>query len=184
MCQLVIKCTFTVHPHWSLVTESFSLSTCRCSSTSSKIPEVMINTEVWIPAEYQYQDWLETGCVANIGPISEHGRCVECACINGKLCYWPIQRNNLIEGSSSVCLRLILVTENKLFYIHTVPNGYSPAQKVCNRRRHQSRQKMTSKCRRLATDGTWCSAASHWAALGVWRLATRCLQLFTTDLFN
>ena len=39
---------------------------------------------------------------------------------------------------------------------------YSPAQKVCNHRRHHSRQKMTAKSRRLATDATGCLAASHW----------------------
>ena len=81
---------------------------------------------------------------------------------------------------------------------------YSPAQKVCNRRQHHSRQKMMAKSRRLlmplgvwqlATDATGCLAASRRVALGVWRLAamlaTRCLQSFvayntveTTDLFN
>ena len=49
---------------------------------------------------------------------------------------------------------------------------YSLAEKVCNRRRHHSRQNMTAKCRRLATDATGCLAASRRVALGVWRLAT------------
>ena len=44
-----------------------------------------------------------------------------------------------------------------------VISGYSPAQKVCNRRRHHSRQKMTAKSRRLATDATGCLAASRQA---------------------
>ena len=50
---------------------------------------------------------------------------------------------------------------------------YSPAQKVCNHRRHHSCQKMTAKCRRLATDGSSRPAAPKppRAVDGVWCLA-------------
>ena len=40
----------------------------------SVVPDVMINTEVWVPSGYQYNDWLDSRLVDDAGTISSHGR--------------------------------------------------------------------------------------------------------------
>ncbi|CAH3138826.1 unnamed protein product [Porites lobata] len=48
-----------------------------CSSHNchlSSIPEVMINTEVWVPSDYQYYNWVDSQLVDKAGIISTHGR--------------------------------------------------------------------------------------------------------------
>lgn len=41
---------------------------------SSAVPDVMINTEVWVPPGYQYNIWIEHGLVDDAGTITTHGR--------------------------------------------------------------------------------------------------------------
>jgi hypothetical protein len=41
---------------------------------SSAVPDVMINTEVWVPPGYQYNKWIENQLVDDAGTISTHGR--------------------------------------------------------------------------------------------------------------
>ena len=46
----------------------------RCSS--SAVPDVMINTEVWVPSTHSYQsdNWIDSQLVHGAGTISSHGR--------------------------------------------------------------------------------------------------------------
>ena len=41
---------------------------------SSAVPDVMINTEVWVPPGYQYNKWIENQLVDDAGTITTHGR--------------------------------------------------------------------------------------------------------------
>ena len=41
---------------------------------SSAVPDVMINTEVWVPPGYQYNKWIEHRLVDDAGTITTHGR--------------------------------------------------------------------------------------------------------------
>lgn len=46
----------------------------RCFSSAA--PDVMINTEVWVPSAFadQYSNWIEHHLVDEVGTISSHGR--------------------------------------------------------------------------------------------------------------
>ena len=46
----------------------------RCSSSAA--PDVMINTEVWVPSAFadQYNNWIQHHLVDEAGTISSHGR--------------------------------------------------------------------------------------------------------------
>lgn len=44
------------------------------SCDASDVPDVMINTEIWVPPGYQYGKWLDKKLVNEIGTISTHGR--------------------------------------------------------------------------------------------------------------
>ena len=44
------------------------------SCQSSVVPDVMINTEVWIPPGYQYSNWVDSQLVDEAGTVSPHGR--------------------------------------------------------------------------------------------------------------
>ena len=41
---------------------------------SSGVPDVMINTEVWVLPGYQYDKWIENRSVDDAGTITSHGR--------------------------------------------------------------------------------------------------------------
>lgn len=53
-----------------IILSSLDLFSCHLSS----IPEVMINTEVWVPSDYQYYNWVDSQLVDKAGVISTHGR--------------------------------------------------------------------------------------------------------------
>ena len=53
-----------------IILSSLDLFSCHLSS----IPEVMINTEVWVPSDYQYYNWVDCQLVDKAGIISTHGR--------------------------------------------------------------------------------------------------------------
>lgn len=44
------------------------------SCHSGSVPDVMINTEVWIPSGYQYNNWVDSQLVDEAGTITSHGR--------------------------------------------------------------------------------------------------------------
>ncbi|XP_078367736.1 uncharacterized protein LOC144651661 isoform X1 [Oculina patagonica] len=44
------------------------------SCQTSVVPDVMINTEVWVPPGYQYDKWVDNRLVDEAGTITDHGR--------------------------------------------------------------------------------------------------------------
>jgi len=44
------------------------------SCHSNVVPDVMINTEVWVPPGYKYDNWIDSQLVSDAGTISSHGR--------------------------------------------------------------------------------------------------------------